>query len=748
MKKLLLFIFAAISMHAQSQSFYFPKAAYTDSSALNKCIASLAKEVTAVYKNPDHESFLDNLFRFQMAALQYQEAINTLDSLRSLSKAADSVSIKGVGFQFETFAVAKMRQASRLVSFTDAYNTVFSRLYNALPEPAALVASGYFDTDLKSLHDKLDKLLNEQKSKDSITLQDAAILCRTYNSYNVYSQVMPLAKPLLTALDNKMFFIEDSVLITTRDGSLLAATVVRRKDAPARQPAIFVFNIYNSPRDKSEAKEAAMKGYAGIVANTRGKRLSPQEIEPFEHDANDAYDIIDWISKQTWSNGKVGMFGGSYLGFSQWAAAKHVHPALKTIIPQVAVGIGVDYPMANNVFMSYMLRWIHYVTNSKQTDQAEFNDDKRWDALFTKWYVSGRSFRSLDTLDGRPNKIFQRWLMHPAHDAYWQQMVAYQNDFSNINIPVLTTTGYYDDDQLGAMYYFKQHHLYNKKANHYLLIGPYDHGGAQSMASSELQGYKIDSVANISITRLAYQWFNYILKDSSRPALLKDKINYQVMGTNEWRHAPTLAAMNNDTISLYLNNTRLAQHYRLDTRPPLNPEFIRQEIDFRDRSDSAFRPSANIIDSSIDLSNSLSFITPPFDKPFEINGAFTGELKAAVNKKDMDVTVTLYELMPDGKYFFLANYITRASYTKNRSKRQLLQPGAIEHIAVNNAFFTSKKINKGSRLAIVLGIIKNSSWQINYGTGKDVSDETIQDAAIPLSIKWYTDSVIKIPVHR
>ncbi|MEO6313847.1 MAG: CocE/NonD family hydrolase [Chitinophagaceae bacterium] len=744
------FSFALICMvlHAPAQTFYFPKAYYTDSAALRKNISDLAKQVIIAYKETDKITYLENVFRYQLVAGQYEAAIKSLDSQRNLLKDADTVSIKGIGFQFQTYATAKIRQAEKSTSFAQSYTFVFSRMYSMLPEAAAVTASGFFGADIKSMREGLEKILRSQAGKDSLSLEEARVLCRAYNAYNVYSQVIPLAIPLLAELDNKLFFIEDSVLIKTRDGAVVAATVVRKKDVIGKLPVIFVFNIYNSPRDKSVAKEAALKGYVGVVANTRGKRLSPQAIEPFEHDANDAYDIIEWISKQSWSNGKTGMFGGSYLGFSQWAAAKNIHPSLKTIVPQVAVGIGIDYPMTNNVFMSYMLRWIHYVTNSKETDITDFNNSVHWKSVFNQWYVSGKSFRSLDSIDERPSAIFQRWLQHPSYDAYWQKMVAYKNDFSKINIPVLTTTGYYDADQLGALYYFDQHHLYNKNANHFLVIGPYDHGGAQGLPASSLSNYKIDSVANISITNLTYQWFNYILKDSARPALLKDKINYQVMGTNEWKHAPSLGKMNNDTLSFYLSNTSSAQHYKLAGTKLAGAEYIRQEVDFKDRSDSAYSTSGDIIDSIIDVSNGLSFISTPMEKAVEINGSFIGALKASINKKDMDVYIAMYEQMADGKYFSLGTFLTRASYSGDRSKRRLLQPGKVATIPITNSFFTSKKIAAGSKLVVVLSINKTSGWQINYGTGKDVSDETIKDAGTPLEIKWYCNSVIKIPVLR
>ncbi len=735
-------------LHSTAQLLPLSIPAGADSALLQQKLQILAQQLIPLYTEKEQETRLDNLFRLQIVAGQYNAAVNTLDSLRELFKKSDSLIIKGIGFQFEWYARTRLVQQMRSISFEEALNRTFTSLYNQLPEKATANIAMYFETEIPPLKKKLDELVAAQTGKDSISITDARLLCRTYNSWNVYNKIVPPGKLLLTQQDNSKYIIEDSVMIPTRDGATVTAVVVRPKEGPAKLPAIFIFNIYTGGVDRARAKDAALNGYAGIVANTRGKKLSTQDIEPFEHDAGDAYDIINWISQQPWSNGKVGMYGGSYLGFSQWAAAKKVHPALKTIVPQVAVGIGIDYPMQNHVFMSYMLRWIHFVTNSKQTDETDFNNSQHWDSVFTKWYISGRSFRALDTIEGRPSKIFQRWLQHPSYDNYWQKMVPYKQEFADINIPILTTTGYYDDDQLGAMYYFNEHHRYHKSPNHYLLIGPYSHAGGQSIASAVLQGYTIDSVANISITDLTYKWFNYILKDSARPALLKDKINYQVMGGNEWKHRPSLSKMNNDTLTLYLGDIRTGQHYKLETKPPATSEYIRQEVDFRDRSDTAASNSYKLLDSVINTKGKLTFITAPFEKPIEFNGSFFGSLRTMINKKDMDVSIDVYEQLADGKYLFLSTYLARASYTKDRSKRQLLVPGKTADIPVHTTFFTSRKLQPGSRLLVVLGINKNNGWQINYGTGKDVSTETIQDAGEPLQIRWFNNSYIKIPVWR
>ena len=741
----------ASSLHSFAQKIPFSKEGNTDSTTLSINMKALATQVLIFYKKEDPVTYFNKVFAYQMSAEKYKEALSSLDSLRQLLGYPATKEIKVIGFQFETFADAKIRQEQKNISFKEAYSISLLSLFNALSPEVKGEAKFKFNRNTEKLKVKLFDLLNAQAGKDSIDLEDAKNLTSLYITYVANSQWLPLALPFFNEQENlefeKDFIFEDSVLIPTRDGSVIAAKIVRKRDVAGKQPTVLMFNIYADPGDKSLAKLSAIKGYIGVVANTRGKWLSPKEIEPFEHDANDVYDVIDWISKQPWSNGKVGMYGGSYLGFSQWAAAKKVHPALKTIVPQVSVGIGIDFPMQNNIFMNYMLQWNHYVTNTKLTDDDEWGLTKNWQRTNLEYFKSGRPFNALDTIEGRPNNIFHRWLAHPSYDAYWQNMVSSKEDFSQINIPVLTTTGYYDADQLGAMYYYEQHHLYNKNANHYLFIGPYDHEGAEAFPSKILHGYTIDSVANINIENLVFKWFDYILKDSSRPAILKDKVNYQVMGTNEWKHAPSLSKMNNDTLNFYFSNVRVAANYKLGSKPE-TAEYINQEIDFKDRSDTTQPWDQAIVDSMLNVSNSISFVSPTFDKPFDINGAFTGTLMASINKKDMDVSIALYELKADGTYFGLSNFLGRASYAKDKSKRQLLQPGKIETIPYNRSFFVSKRISAGSKLVVVLGTNINQYWEINYGTGRDVSTESIKDAKEPLEIKWYGNSNIKIPVYK
>ena len=730
----------------QAQKFYFPKTAVTDSVILDKQMPQLALKVitqlqSAKYKPENKVDYLDNLFRLQMATQDYQQSIASLSENRSLFADHNMGGYRLMGF--ELYSRAKLAQKENNMTFSNALQKVFNQKYDRLPEKLIPRLGLSLDANVPESRKQFKKILNKQKDKDSIDYKTVLALCKAYVSYKTFSGIKPQVMQLLVSKDKERFITETKD-ITLKNGNTLTITIVRKKQNTTPLPVILTSNIYAGQIDDFFGKRAATYNYVGAVVNTRGKRNSNNVNNPFEHESEDIYDVIDWVSKQPWSNGKVGMIGGSYLGFSQWAAVKKLHPALKTIVPQVAVGIGIDYPAQNNIFMSYMLQWIQYVTNNKLTDEADFTNAAKWDSINTKWYKSGKAFRSLDSISGKPSKIFQRWLDHPGYDQYWQKMIPYKEDFSKINIPILTTTGYYDDDQIGALYYYKEHHQYNKNADHYVVIGPYNHGGAQSFGFTYVNGNPIDPVARISIDDLAFSWFDYILKGGKKPDLLKDRINFQVMNTNTWKHVSGLDKMHTSTLKFYLQDLKNTSSV---FNKPGKKDFTSQTVDFtiRDDKDTYYKSGKK---DSIKTTNSIVFESEVLDKEMIFSGNISGFFNVSINKKDFDTETSLYQIQPDGKSFLLSTHMVRASYAKDNAGRKLLTPDVIEQIPVNNSIFMSKKIEKGSKLLLLVGVNKNPNWQINYGTGKNVSDETVQDAGKPLEIKWYNDSYVEIPVYK
>jgi putative CocE/NonD family hydrolase len=576
----------------------------------------------------------------------------------------------------------------------------------------------------------------------------------------------PIQTPRSITENGTTYLIQDSILIATKDGARIHAIVVRNSKSEEPGPAVLFHTIYARKSDLERAKMAADHGYTGVFSYTRGKGLSPDSIVPYKHEAADTYEVIDWISKQEWSNQKVGMYGGSYVGFTQWASVKHrVHPALKTIVPSVSAAPGIAEPMENGIQWNFHYPWHHYVSKNKYLDTTLYNDGQRWHKLNLKWYETGAAYSAMDSLDGLPNPQFRERLLHPVYDAYWQNMMPYKEEFAHIDIPVLATTGYYDGGQVGTQYYLKEHTKYNKSAEHYLVIGPYTHFGAQEKPNHHIFGYDIDPVAQIDITELIFEWFDHILKGKAKPALLQDHINYQVMGANRWGHASSLDGMANDTLTYYLSNRRSAVafasmfgtgnngkdiHYTLADHLVDPDEYLEQSVDFSDRSNLAWNSSGwrNIVSDSLMVGHGFSFVTEPFDSDFELNGSFGGEFSVAVNKKDFDYTVVLFEQTPDGRFFALTlPYKARASFAQNLERRQLLTPHQKTRIPFGIVRMTSKKISKGSRLVVVINGSKDPFTEINYGTGKNVSEETIRDAHEPLIIKWYGDGYLQIPVN-
>ncbi len=537
-----------------------------------------------------------------------------------------------------------------------------------------------------------------------------------------------------TGTGDGTYHIQNSVLIPTQSGVDISAIVVRNKSIEEPVPVVLFYTTYHQGEgDAIFAKLAADRDYVGVVAYTRGVRTNMEHYTPYEHEQSDIYDIIDWLSKQEWSNGEVGMFGGSYTGFSQWAATKKLHPALKTIVPQVAVMPGYDFPMQNNVPLGFELNWAQ--TNVYQ--QEPVSGGILWD-----WYEKGYAYAKLDSAAEFSNPTFQKWLRHSSYDDYWKNLAPSPEEYAEIDIPVLTTTGYFDGPQFSAVRYFQLHNQYNSNAEHYLVIGPYDHWGAQATPADTLRGYVINPVAKVSMRNLAFDWLDWVLKDAPKPELLKDRVNFQVMGTNSWMHEPTIEAMSNEKMRLYLDQRLLSEHI------PESQLYQKQIVDFADREDmnNYFHPS--LIIDSLDASNGTVYKSDPFQDDFIINGAFTGELAAAINKRDMDLSISFYEQMADGRYFFLSRYLGRASYAKDNSQRELLTPGKKEAIPLNASHIISKKISEGSRLVVVLNVNKHPFEIINYGSGKEPAFETIDDAGEPLEIRWFNDSYIEIPVRN
>ncbi len=711
-------------------------------------IVALARDALAIYRDEARAVDLNQRFRLQIVAGQDREALASIIELRALREFSDEAQRASFLLPYQVFLEARLLSGSADMPFERAFSDVFGSHFEPLDDRTAEQAQFGFGAYLPGFEQQLAQAIERHAGKSTLELGDALELVRSYLMANLYARLLPLAEVAIHEDDARRYAIDTDVIVTTPEGARISALVIRPKSARARLPTLLNFSIYADNRWKlAEAKRSAANGYAAVAAFSRGKGASPDVIVPYEHDGKDATAVIDWISRQPWSDGRVGMFGGSYEGFTQWAAAKHRHPALKGIMPMVAAAPGIDVPMEGGVFQTFVYRWIPHVTNNSSMDYAVNNDHERWQRMEHDWYQSGRPYRELDRIDGTPSPIFQRWLEHPTYDEYWQRMLPYKAEFSAIDIPVLQVSGYFDGALVSTLYYFDALEKYRPQHEQYLLIGPYDHFGAQSRAAPVVQGYTIDPSAQLDMVVLRYQWFDYLFRGAARPAALQDRINYQVMGADRWRHAGRLADIGQDRRRYFFGKADKDGQYRLQASAAVRRSGIRQRVDFRQRETIEPADPPLIIRNELDTDNAIVFITDAMTAPVELEGRFSGDLHFISNRRDFDFTVSLYQRTPEGEHFELGWFLSRASQLRDRGKRQLLRPGRRERLEFRSDRPVARLLAAGSQLVLVLAINKHSGAQINHGSGKDVSDESIKDADVPLRIQWLGSSSFELPFH-
>jgi putative CocE/NonD family hydrolase len=743
----LLLVFASSRVWAVGPVFEFHTPASVDDPAAAAAMRDLAARLVPVYQDPDPDRYLANLSALQLVAGNYSAAYESRQTLRDRRQRLDAGRPVGRDVIYDMYARAKAMEAESQVPFAQAFTQAYQDVVPRLNDQDAYAVTQWLGTSPAVFRYALQKLFDQQRADDSIGQSEAVALIRAYLSFGAYRSFGPLVVSLNEEDDRRRYAVDDQVLIKTPEGASITALLVRPQSLSKPLPALLEFTIYDS---RNYAKECAAHGYVGVVAYTRGTHDSPRQVVPYQHDGDDARAVIDWIAKQPWSDGRVGMYGDAYSGFTSWAAAKRLPPALKAIATSATTAAGIDVPMGGNIFQNSAYRWSSYVTNAKTSDESSYYDDALWHALDQKWYVSGSRYRDFGRLHGKPNPIFIRWLNHPSYDRYWQEMVPYREQFAHINIPVLTVTGYYSGSELGALYYFTQHHRYNPHADHTLVIGPYDDAVMQKGALATLQNYQVDSAALVDLRELRYQWFNHVFKGGTMPPLLKSQVNYEVMGANEWRHAPTLEAMTKGSLKFYLDAAVSGEGHRLTQHKNPKAAFILQTVNLADRKDAAWTPSTDLISRSIATHNDVLFVSEPLAKPTEFNGLFSGRLDFTVNKMDVDLNIIFFERLAGGDYvrLFSPAYEFRASYARDRVHRHLLKAGERQELSFRSERMTSRLLQQGSRLVMVLGVNKRPDREINYGTGNDVSEESIDDGKVPVKIRWHNDSYIEIPIRR
>ncbi|HXS79055.1 MAG TPA: CocE/NonD family hydrolase C-terminal non-catalytic domain-containing protein, partial [Gammaproteobacteria bacterium] len=242
------------------------------------------------------------------------------------------------------------------------------------------------------------------------------------------------------------------------------------------------------------------------------------------------------------------------------------------------------------------------------------------------------------------------------------------------------------------------------------------------------------------------QWLAHVLSEAERPTYLRAGVNYEVTGANEWRHAPSLTALAEKPLRLYLRAWPDGPPHALATERSAVPMALTETRDLEDRTDAGWRPANELVAGDIEA-RGVSFLSEPFDEAVDLAGRLRGELDFTINKQDADLVMTLYEERATGEHVQLFDpaFAFRLSYAADRVHRHLLVAGVRQQLPFQSDRMIGHRLEAGSRLLLTLGINQRADQQINYGAGNDVSEESIEDAGAPLRIRWHEGSFIEIP---
>lgn len=529
------------------------------------------------------------------------------------------------------------------------------------------------------------------------------------------------------------------VQIPLRDGVHLNATVYQPHDRKDLLPVIFTFTPYIGDSYTDRAMYFANHGYVYALVDVRGRGNSEGEFEPFANEGRDGYDVTEWLAKQPYSNGKVAMWGGSYAGFDQWSVAKEFPPHLSTIVPAAAAHPGVDFPFQYNIFYPYDMQWLTF-TSGRTGNEKTFGNDSFWSQKTREIYKAHKAFEDYDKLVGNPSPVFQKWLQHPTPDAYYDAMVPTPEQYKKLSLPILTITGHYDGDQPGAFTFYKRHMQYGSaeaKANHYLIIGPWDHAGTRS-PKTEMGGLKFAPASALDLNKLHDEWYSWTMKAGKKPEFLKKRVAYYVMGAEEWKYAESLESISNGSLTLYLSSNAGASDVfhsgiLLPSRP-VGAAADSWKYDPLDNRPGDAEPTENPSyltsqSGTTDLfGEGVIYHGDPFATATEVSGFPKLTIWLVMDVPDTDLGATLYEILADGSSIFLSSATMRARYRESLREEKSVPAGKAEKYVFDNFAFFSRQVGKGSRLRLVIGSANTPSAEKNYNSGGVVAKETGKDA--------------------
>ena len=552
--------------------------------------------------------------------------------------------------------------------------------------------------------------------------------------------------------DSVSLRVETNLPVKMRDGVVLYADVYR-PDSPGPFPVA----LQRTPYDKGSAgsmtnldpMKAARNGYAVVIQDTRGRYTSEGEFYAFRDEINDGYDTVEWAAAQPWSTGKVGMYGASYVGATQWLAAVARPPHLAAIVPNVTASNyhegwayqGGAFELGFNVSWTLLqLTLANFGAISSTKDVAA----ERRQELISAVNDMEVSFRHLPTKDlpqlqGGLADYYYDWLAHPEFDDYWKNLCI-EDNHPRLGVPACNIGGWYDIFLGGTIRNFLGMRANggsdDARRGQKLLIGPWQHGSrGGSVVGDHYFGIAADAMA-ADLDGVHFRWFDYWLKGINNGVLDEPPVRVFVMGDNAWRDEQEWPLARAQNTGYYLHSQGKANSSHGDGS--LSPEPPGQEppdVYLYNPADPVPTRGGGLCCNPYFAANGafdqqeiearpdvLVYSTPPLERDLEVTGPVTVTLWAATSQTDTDFTAKLVDVCEDGCARNLTDGIIRARYRNSSSHPSFLEPGRAYEFTID-LWATSNVFQRGHSIRVEISSSNFPRFDRNTNTGNVIAGD-------------------------
>jgi putative CocE/NonD family hydrolase len=503
--------------------------------------------------------------------------------------------------------------------------------------------------------------------------------------------------------------------VVMRDGIHLSADVYGAKPN-TRKPALLMRTPYDKHGPKASAEHFASAGYAVVVQDTRGAYTSEGKYVHYNNDDQDGFDTIEWIARQPWSNGKVGMWGASHPGEVQWMAAGSRPPSLLAIAPTAAAS-----SLYHIMYQGGALRLALLAAGAAlrvNPPPAGTAPPKDFSLIHEHLPLS-----TLDEAIGWQMPWLQGIIAHNRLDGFWQR-TEITPELGDLELAVQNIVGYYDLSCNEVIDNFQKLPNHGRKQ---LILGPWDHG---TIGKEVVAGVDFGPQAKLDIDTENLSWFDRFLK-SAKDAPEFSPVRYFMMGENSWRTSTQWPPADAISTAFYLHsggeaNTRTGNGRVTDKRPEMEPADVFESDPERPvPSEPATAPEPSrgtpwrpVDRASIEDRRDVLVYTAAVQKtPLSIAGHVFADLWISVDAPDADWALKLIDVAPDGAARGLAEGILRSSGRDPVRYPSLLNPGRRYHLRVDLGS-TAATILAGHALRIEIAGSAFPMFDRNLHTGE------------------------------